>query len=40
LKTASFDLGKLYCIFGKINSSDKLYLVLDGFKEDKKNASL
>lgn len=40
LKTASFDPGKVYCVFGKVNSSDKLYLVLDEFKEDKKNASL
>lgn len=38
LKTASFDPGKPYCIFGKVNSSDKIYLVLDSFKEDKKNA--
>ena len=38
LKTASFDFGKPYCIFGKVNSSDKLYLVFDGMKEDKKNA--
>lgn len=35
-KTASFDLGKPYCISGRVNSSDKLYLVLDGVKEDKK----
>ena len=40
LKTASFDSGKPYCIFGRVNSSDKLYLVLDGVKEDKKNAPL
>ncbi len=37
-KTALFELFKLYCVFGKVNSSDKLYLVLDGMKEDKKNA--
>jgi hypothetical protein len=37
LKTASFESSKLYCVFGKVNSSDKLYLVLDGMKEDKKN---
>lgn len=37
-KTALFELSKLYCVFGKVNSSDKLYLVLDGMKEDKKNA--
>jgi hypothetical protein len=40
LKTASFDSGKPYCIFGKVNSADKLYLVLDGVKEDTKNAPL
>jgi len=39
LKTASFESRKPYCIFGKINSSDKLYLVLDGIKEDKKNVT-
>ena len=37
LKIASFEPSKPYCIFGKVNSSDKLYLVLDGVKEDKKN---
>jgi hypothetical protein len=40
LKAASFDSGKPYCILGRVNSSDKLYLVLDGVKEDKKNALL
>ena len=28
----------LYCIFGKVNTADKLYLVLDGAKIDKKSA--
>jgi len=37
VKAASFVAGKPYCIFGKVNSSDKIYLVLDGVKEDKKN---
>lgn len=37
-KTASFEPSKLYCVFGEVNSSDKLYLVLGGMKEDKKNA--
>lgn len=37
-KRAVFESSKLYCVFGKVNSSDKLYLVLDGVKEDKKNA--
>lgn len=38
LKSAIFETGKPYCISGKVNSADKLYLVLDGIKEDKKNA--
>lgn len=32
------EYGRLYCIFGKINSVDKFYLILEGLKEDKKNA--
>jgi hypothetical protein len=39
LKSAVFEIGKPYCISGKVNSADKLYLVLDGIKEDKKNAA-
>ena len=38
LKSAVFEEGKPYCISGKVNSADKLYLVLDGVKEDKRNA--
>ena len=26
---------KIYCISGKVNSADKLYLLLEHFKEDK-----
>lgn len=37
LKAAIFETNKLYCISGKVNSADKLYLILDGVKEDKKN---
>jgi len=37
LKAASFDSGKPYCVYGRVNSSDKLYLVLEGVKVDKKN---
>ena len=37
-KVVSFDFGKQYHIFGKVNSSDKPYLVLNGFKEYNKNA--
>jgi len=29
--------GKLYCISGKVNSVDKIYLVIDSVNEDKKN---
>jgi hypothetical protein len=38
LKSAVFEIGKPYCISGKVNSAEKLYLVLDGVKEDKKNS--
>jgi hypothetical protein len=38
LKFAIFETGKPYFISGKVNSADKLYLVLDTVKEDKKNA--
>jgi len=37
-KSAILETGKAYCISGKVNSADKLYLVLDIVKEDKKNA--
>jgi hypothetical protein len=36
-KTFCFEPLKPYCIFGKVNSSDKIYLVLENAKEDKKN---
>ena len=35
-KSAIFATGKIYCISGKVNSADKLYLVLDGVKDVKK----
>jgi len=38
LKSAFFEPDKPYCIFGKVNSADKIYLVLNGVKEDKKNS--
>lgn len=38
-KSADFEIDKHYCIFGKVNSADKLYLVLDSVKEDKKNTA-
>ena len=28
--------GKIYCISGKVNSADKLYLVLEHSKEDRR----
>jgi hypothetical protein len=36
-KTACFEPLKPYCISGKVNSADKIYLVLEKVKEDKKN---
>lgn len=36
-KKASFEENKPYCISGKVNSADKIYLVLEFLKEDKKN---
>ncbi len=38
LKSVILETGIPYCISGKVNSADKLYLVLDIVKEDKKNA--
>lgn len=35
-KTHVFCKDKVYCISGKINSTEKLYLVLENFKEDSK----
>ena len=35
--TVTFNPDKAYCVFGKVNSSDKLYLVLEKVKEDRKN---
>lgn len=37
LKTNPISPNITYCISGKINSSDKIYLVLEMVKEDKKN---
>jgi hypothetical protein len=36
-KTALIEPDKPYCLSGKVNSADKLYLVLEKVKEDKKN---
>ena len=37
MKSAVLEPHKLYCISGKVNSADKIYLVLEMIKEDKKN---
>jgi len=37
MKSAILEPSKLYCISGKVNSADKMYLVLEMIKEDKKN---
>lgn len=37
-KTACFEPNRPYCISGMVNSTDKLYLVLDKIKEDRKNS--
>lgn len=33
-KSYFFELDKVYCISGKINSADQLYLILESAKED------
>ena len=37
-KTFSFQLDKTYCISGKVNSADKLYLILENVKEDRNHS--
>lgn len=37
MKSPILEPSKLYCISGKVNSADKIYLVLEMIKEDKKN---
>ena len=37
-KTVFFEPDKPYCISGMVNSADKLYLVLEKVKYDKRNA--
>lgn len=39
-KTATPEMSKPYCISGKVNSADKIYLVLENIKDDKKNTQL
>lgn len=36
-KEHTFISDKIYCISGKVNSADKLYLVLENSKEDTKH---
>ncbi len=38
-ESRDFSHDKIYCVSGKINSADRLYLVLENVKEDKKNYS-
>lgn len=33
-KTQSLTPGQYYCVFGKVNSADKLYLVIESVKPD------
>lgn len=35
-KRYEFCAGKVYCVSGKVNSADKLYLILESVKEDKR----
>jgi hypothetical protein len=35
-KANSLTLGKVYCISGKVNAADKLYLILESCKEDQR----
>lgn len=35
-KAFEFEPEKLYCISGKVNSADKLYLILENAREDKR----
>lgn len=34
-KAFSFQPDKVYCISGKVNSADKIYLILENVKEDR-----
>jgi hypothetical protein len=34
-KAFKFEPNKMYCISGKVNSADKLYLILENAREDK-----
>jgi len=36
-KSQVIDPGHFYCVFGKVNSADKLYLVIESVKPDTKH---
>jgi hypothetical protein len=36
-KSQAPTLGQYYCVFGKVNSADKLYLVIESIKPDAKH---
>ena len=38
-KSQEIDLDQVYCIFGKVNSADKLYLVMESVRIDMKNGN-
>jgi hypothetical protein len=37
LKIMIFETGKKYCVSGKVNSADKLYLIAENYKEVKQD---
>ena len=39
-KSHSFTPGQYYCVSGKVNSADKLYLVVESVKPDTKHVSV
>jgi hypothetical protein len=39
-KSQEIDSDHVYCIFGKVNSADKLYLVMESVRIDMKNGNL
>ena len=38
-KSQTFTPGQYYCVSGKVNSADKLYLVIESVKPDHKHSS-
>jgi hypothetical protein len=39
-KSQSFTPGQYYCVSGKVNSADKLYLVIESVKPDTKHTAV